>query len=94
MDEDRPDISEASLGWEQLAVAKMTVTWAGLPPAVSKTLVPGRRQPCRFLSCYGSTRGGAGPAGAEPQRGRGNLGVGRGLGAVGRGLWVGGASVG
>ena len=39
-------------------MAKLTVTWSGLPPAVSKALLQGRRQPWRCLGFYGSTGGG------------------------------------
>lgn len=38
-------------------MAQVTVTW--VPSAVSKALLPDRRQPWRFLGFYGSTGGGA-----------------------------------
>lgn len=63
-----------------MAVAKLTMTWVGLPPALSESFLLGRRQPWRFLGFYGSTSGGRelaigsawgrGLVGAGPQRGR------------------------
>lgn len=62
-----------------MAVAKLTMTWVGLPPALSENFLLGRRQPWRFLGFYGSTSGGReltsgwerGPRGGGASRGRG-----------------------
>lgn len=51
-------------------MAKGKVTWGRLPPAVSQAVLPGPRQPCRFLGFHGSIGAGRGLVGAGPQRGR------------------------